>query len=112
MNRRRAVGAFVGGVLVANSAPHLATAATGRVHLTPLAGRGSGPLVNLVWGAANLLGGLALTRAVVGAGCRWDRSLVAFDAGVATFAAWMFVSERVMPLNSVPRAGGDADGQP
>ncbi|CAM3632857.1 hypothetical protein [Isoptericola cucumis] len=111
MSRRRAVGAFVGGLLVANCAPHLASAVTGRAHLTPLAGRDSGPLVNLAWGAANLVGGLALTRAAVGAGRRWDRSLVAFDAGVATFAAWMFVSERVMPLNSVPRAGGDAGGR-
>lgn len=109
MSRRRAVGAFVGGVLVANSAPHLASAATGRVHLTPLAGRDSGPLVNLAWGAANLLGGLVLTRAAVGAGRRWDRSLVAFDAGAATFAAWMVASEWAMAVNSAPGAP-DVDG--
>ncbi|MCA5892413.1 hypothetical protein LEP48_03475 [Isoptericola sp. NEAU-Y5] len=108
--RRGAVGAFVGGLLVGNSAPHLASAVTGRVHLTPLKGRDSGPLVNLAWGAANLLGGLAVTRACLGRGRRWDRSLVAFDAGVATFAAWIFVSEYAMPLNSAPGGSPTAGG--
>ncbi|HEV2935110.1 MAG TPA: hypothetical protein VGY96_18415 [Streptosporangiaceae bacterium] len=59
----RHVGAFVGGLLVGNSAPHLATAVTGRTHLTPLAGKDSSPAVNLVWGLGNALGGLALARA-------------------------------------------------
>ena len=104
MSRRRAVGAFTGGLLVGNSAPHLASAVTGRTHMTPLAGRGSGRWINLIWGAANLLGGLALTRAAVGTGQTWDRTLVAFDAGVAAFATWMFVSEYAMPMNSPTRA--------
>lgn len=42
------VRSVVAGVLVANSAPHLATAVAGRQHLTPLAGRDSPPAVNLV----------------------------------------------------------------
>jgi hypothetical protein len=37
------VRSVVAGVLVANSAPHLATAVAGRQHLTPLAGRDSPP---------------------------------------------------------------------
>ncbi|MFD6176278.1 MULTISPECIES: hypothetical protein [unclassified Isoptericola] len=100
--RGRHVAAFVGGLLVGNSAPHLASAATGREHLTPLAGRRSSALVNLAWGAANLAGGLALVRAAAGPGRRWDRRLVAFEAGVVTFAAWMAASESLAPLNSGP----------
>ncbi|MGE9362013.1 hypothetical protein [Isoptericola nanjingensis] len=101
--RGRHLASFVGGLLVANSAPHQASAATGREHLTPLAGRGSSPLVNLVWGAANLAGGLALVRAATGPGRRWDRRLVAFELGAVTFAAWMAASEGLAPMNSVPR---------
>ncbi|MEL7975843.1 hypothetical protein AAG589_08245 [Isoptericola sp. F-RaC21] len=100
--RGRHVAAFVGGLLVGNSAPHLASAATGREHLTPLAGRESSPLVNLAWGAANLAGGLALLRAAAGPGRRWDRRLVAFEAGVVTFAVWMAASEGLTGLNSAP----------
>lgn len=100
--RGRHAAAFVGGLLVANSAPHLASAAAGREHLTPLAGRRSSPLVNLVWGAANLAGGLALVRSATGPGRRWDRRLVAFEAGAVTFAAWMAASEAMAPMNSVP----------
>jgi hypothetical protein len=56
------VRSVVAGVLVANSAPHLATAVAGRQHLTPLAGRDSPPAVNLVWAATNLLGGALVLR--------------------------------------------------
>ncbi|MFI7614282.1 hypothetical protein ACIBP6_23915 [Nonomuraea terrae] len=45
---------FVAGLLVSNSAPHLATTMAGRRHCTPLTGKRSGPGVNLVWGPANL----------------------------------------------------------
>lgn len=111
MMSRRNAGAFVGGLLVGNGAPHLASAAAGRVHLTPLAGRESGPVVNLVWGAANLAGGLALVRAAAGPGRRWDRTLVAFEAGVVTFAVWMLASEGLAPMNSAgPRDGGPTAG--
>lgn len=92
---------FVAGVLVANSAPHLATAITGRRHLTPLAGRDSGPGVNAVWAAANLLAGALLLRVARrrGAG-RWGGDLVAFESGYAAFASWMAGSERVLRVNS------------
>jgi hypothetical protein len=78
----RQVGTFVGGLLVANSAPHLATAVTGKTHLTPLAGKESSPAVNLAWGLGNAIVGFALTRACARTGDRrWDRSLVVFEAG-------------------------------
>lgn len=97
----RRVGAFAGGLLVGNSAPHLATAVTGRTHLTPLAGRESSAAVNLVWGLGNVLAGLALTRACTGsAESRWDGSLIAFEAGVATFALWMAGSEAALRVNT------------
>ncbi|MFC4531295.1 hypothetical protein [Sphaerisporangium dianthi] len=94
--------AFIAGLLVSNSAPHLATAVTGHRHLTPLAGRGSGPAVNLAWGLANLAGGLVLLRTAARAdrpGERWDSRLVAFESGCVTFAMWMALTERFMPMN-------------
>lgn len=101
--RRR--GPFAGGLLVGNSAPHLATAVTGRRHLTPLAGKDSAPAVNLAWGLGNVLAGLALTRACTRpGGGRWDRSLVAFEAGAADFATWMAASEAVLRVDTA----GDA----
>ncbi|WP_157995692.1 hypothetical protein [Thermomonospora amylolytica] len=91
---------FLAGMLVANSAPHLATAVTGRRHMTPLAGRGSGPVVNGVWAGLNLAGGLLLLRrARRHGGARWDEDLVAFEAGYLTFALWMAGSERLFPMN-------------
>ncbi|WP_166846176.1 hypothetical protein [Isoptericola sp. BMS4] len=110
MTSRRHTQAFVGGLLVGNCAPHLASAVAGRIHLTPLAGRESGPLVNLVWGAVNLAGGLALVRAAAGPGRRWDGTLVAFEAGVATFAAWMFASEGLTRINSAVPEGTPPGG--
>ncbi len=93
--------AAVAGVLVANSAPHLATAVSGRRHLTPLAGRDSSPAVNLAWAAANLLGGALLLRDPAPAGhpARWDARLVAFEAGYLAWAVWMTVWEYLLELN-------------
>ena len=113
--KRKSIGAFIGGMLVANSAPHLATAITGREHLTPLAGRRSGPAVNLIWGLGNLVGGLALAKAAMKESGpdsdprRWDGRLHAFEAGAVTFAAWMFVTERLMPVNARPIEAPDGD---
>jgi hypothetical protein len=94
---------FLAGLLVGNSAPHLATAITGRRHLTPLAGRDSGPGVNGLWGVLNLLGGLLMLspdrHRTPG---RWDSDLLAFEAGVAVFAAYMALAERLVPLNTKP----------
>ena len=96
---RKGVGAFAAGVLCANSLPHLATAVTGHGHLTPLRGRDSAPGVNALWAAMNLAAGLALLRATARGQGRWDVRLVAFDAGAATFAAWMAISESTMRVN-------------
>lgn len=92
---------FLAGVLVGNSAPHLATAVTGRRHLTPLAGADSGPAANAPWAGLNLLGGLLLHAP---SGRRkpglWDGDLVAFEAGALAMSAWMAGSERVLGTNS------------
>jgi hypothetical protein len=93
---------FIAGVLAANSGPHLATAAAGRRHLTPLAGRESPPAVNLAWAAANLLGSCLLLRTGAGSGRRsdrWDSRLLAFEAGYLGWALWMAASEYVLELN-------------
>lgn len=92
-------------MLVANSAPHLATAVTGRTHLTPLAGHDSSPTVNLAWGLGNALAGLALTRSCTRSRDRhWDRSLVTFEAGAAVFATWMAASEALLRVNTSAEA--------
>ncbi|SEB36258.1 hypothetical protein SAMN04489806_0150 [Paramicrobacterium humi] len=93
---------FVAGVLVANSAPHLATAASGRRHLTPLGGRDSGPRVNAVWGLLNLGVGLALLLRRRGAPARWNADLPRFEAGFLVFAVWMALAERIKPVNWMP----------
>jgi hypothetical protein len=84
------IRSFLAGVLVSNSAPHLATAITGRRHLTPLAGRQSGPGVNGLWGLLNLLGGLLLLSPDTHRSpTMWDDDLMAFEAGLLALAAWM-----------------------
>lgn len=101
MGPRRGVDvrAFVAGVLAANSLGHLVTAAAGKEHLTPLAGRRSGPVANAVWGLLNLAGGAALVRRAARPGRRWGPELDAFGAGAAVFAAWMAVSNRLLGTN-------------
>lgn len=128
---RARTGALVAGLLCANSLPHLATAAAGRRHLTPIGGAESSRWINAAWGAANLIGGLALiahstrgegfsggssreegrfARTVRGEGAagsvrgekRWDSRLVAFDLGAAVFAAWMAASEATLQVNWSP----------
>jgi len=94
---------FLAGVLVGNSAPHLATAITGRRHLTPLAGPTSGPGVNALWGSINLLAGLLLLSPDAHrAPGKWDDDLVAFEGGVLALAAWMVVTEKVLRTNTQP----------
>ena len=99
--RRTRLRSFLCGVLVGNSAPHLASALAGRRHLTPLAGRGSGPAVNALWGGLNLVGGLLLlatdTRRP---GADWDDDLLAFEGGVLTLAAWMLATEWTLRTNT------------
>ncbi|MDT0305236.1 hypothetical protein [Streptomonospora wellingtoniae] len=100
MNRRR-IRSFAAGVLIANSAPHIATAISGRRHLTPLAGRDSGPAANGVWAGMNLAAGALLLRGKrrPATAARWDGDLVAFEAGYLAFALWMAGSEATMRLN-------------
>lgn len=111
MSRRSVWGSLLSGVLVANSAPHLASAVAGRRHLTPLAGRRSSPAVNGAWGVANLAGGLLLLRRAAGApsAAPWDERLHWFEAGAAAFSVWMAGSELAMRVNS-PR--GVETGRP
>lgn len=100
---RTRLRSFAAGVLVGNSAPHLATAVTGRRHLTPLAGRDSGPAVNGLWGGISLLAGLLLlTPDGHSVPARWDDDLLAFEAGVLALAAWMVGSERALRVNTGP----------
>ncbi|WP_454083433.1 hypothetical protein [Georgenia sp. Marseille-Q6866] len=107
MTRDQRWTSLLSGVLVANSAPHLASAVTGRRHLTPLAGRESSPAVNGAWGAANLAGGLLLLRRAAGAPSspRWDERLHWFEAGVAVFSVWMAGSERALRINTGVETG-------
>lgn len=90
--------AFGAGVLAANSLPHMATAITGRRHLTPLGGQDSPASTNLVWSALNLGASLFMLRRAA-AGSRWGRDLLAFEAGVVAFSTWMLASERLLGTN-------------
>lgn len=70
---------------------------TGRRHLTPLAGRNSGPVINGVWAGLNLAAGVALLQPSRRRGTpTWDVDLHAFEFGCVTFAAWMALSERFL----------------
>ena len=94
------IASFAAGLLVANAAPHLATAVTDRRHLTPLAGRRSGPAVNGAWSALNIAAATGLlVWSARGKPARWDGDLVAFGLGPVTFAAWMAASEALAPIN-------------
>lgn len=94
------VRSFIAGILMANSAPHAATAAAGLTHLTPLAGADSGPVVNGIWSAMNVAGSVLLLRAGRNGSTRkWDDDLLAFEAGYLVFAAWMAASERLFSTN-------------
>lgn len=100
------VTSFLAGALLANSAPHLATAITGRRHLTPLAGKNSSATVNGIWAALNAAGSVALLRPTRRhGGDRWDIDLPAFEAGYLCLAAWMATSETVFRLNSARTTG-------
>lgn len=97
---RTAVQAFASGVLTVNSVGHLATAAAGKSYLTPLAGPGSGPAVNALWGALSIAGGLVLLRRTARPGRRWGGELHAFNAGAAVFGAWSLISDRFLIGNA------------
>ena len=106
MTRPTLFRAFFGGVLVANSVPHVGSGLTGHRHLTPVGGRKSGPGINLAWGLANAAAGWALLRTVNrGGDHRWDASLVAFETGAASWALWSAGSEWLLKTNW-SRSGG------
>ena len=75
------VGWFFGGAFLANAIPHLAMGTTGRPFPTPFAsppGKGkSSPVVNVIWGFANLTAGLALSPV----GGIWSGSVVTAGCG-------------------------------
>lgn len=92
------VTSFLAGMFIANSSPHLATLVTGREHLTPLAGRHSGHATNGVWAGLNLAAGIALLQpSRRRCGRRWNNDLPAFELGCLAFAAWMGLTETLMP---------------
>lgn len=104
-NWRRSVASFVGGEMVANSTPHLASGATGRSHLVPLAGGGASPATSLAWGTANPAAGLALTPATVRVRptvgpLQWNRSRLLFESGVAALSMWMLASESLLRVDT------------
>src|SRR5699024_4682318 len=99
VTRPRRVATFVVGVLVANGAPHLATAAGRQQHLTPIAGPTSSAVTNGIWGACNVAAGCLLARISAGPERQWDARLHAFEAGYLAMATWMTLSERLMTVN-------------
>lgn len=87
-------------MLIANSAPHLATAIADRRHFTPLGFKHAGAGVNALWAGLNLAAGIALLLpSRRGGSTRWDADLVAFEAGCVVFAAWMAGTEGIHPMN-------------
>ena len=69
------------GALLCNAIPHLAAGLRGEAFPTPFAnppGQGlSSPLLNVLWGAANLSLGVYLLGPMVDAEPRWGRAAVA-----------------------------------
>ena len=85
---------FLGGAFLANAVPHFVMGTAGRRFPTPFAsppGRGeSSAVVNVLWGFANLVAGLALVRA----GDEWRPfalSGIATAAGVLLMAIFVAV---------------------
>lgn len=106
MSRRSTLMGLAGGVLCANALPHLATAVTGRVLMTPLAGPRSPAWVNAVWGAANLAGGLAMTWGVA-RGRSQDSRLILFDVGVLACVTWAVTADHILELDFSGGSGAD-----
>jgi hypothetical protein len=100
MSRAPRIAVAAAGVLCANALPHLGTAVAGRRMLTPLAGRDSPAAVNALWGTMNLVGGLLLLRAGLRGTDRTEPVPEAFSIGVAGFAVWAVVGERLLGFNA------------
>lgn len=86
MNPLHALAWFFGGLFLANSAPHLMSALTGRAFQTPFAkppGQGlSSSTTNAIWGFANLVVAWALLCRVGDFDLRSAGDAAAFGAGV------------------------------
>jgi len=84
---------FVGGAVLANGVPHFVQGISGHRFQSPFArppGVGeSSPLVNVVWGFANLAVGTVLVELWLGAASRSPGDLVAIFAGVLVAAVPM-----------------------
>jgi hypothetical protein len=84
------VAYFFGGAFLANAVPHFVTGITGHAFPSPFAtppGEGeSPPLVNVLWGAANLLIGYLLIARVGSFDFRRTRHAIAFGLGALAMA--------------------------
>lgn len=82
---------FLAGALFCNSEPHLASGLRGDSFPTPFARpRGVGqssPLVNFLWGAANLFGGIALSGRIFAVEVPWG--YVAMVAGFLVMGTYL-----------------------
>jgi hypothetical protein len=98
--RSSRIRSFAAGLLIANSAPHLATAVADRRHFTPLGFKDARAGLNALWAGLNLAAGVALLLpSRRGGNRRWDVDLVAFEAGCVVFAAWMAGTEGLSGMN-------------
>jgi hypothetical protein len=98
---------FVGGVLLGNAIPHFVSGTMGRAFQSPFArppGKGlSSALVNVIWGAFNIVAGYVLVFRVGAFDLRDTWDAVAFGAGfilIGILAARLFG----------PFHGGDVSG--
>lgn len=82
---------FLAGALLCNAIPHLAAGLRGEAFPTPFAtppGKGlSSPLLNFLWGAANLSLGVYFLTAPSDADPRWGR--VALAAGFVALGVYL-----------------------
>ena len=67
---------FFSGAILANGVPHFVKGIVGEIHQSPF-GKRSHPVVNVLWGAANFLGGSVLLA------WAWDR----VEAGTGEWVA-------------------------
>ncbi|MGC2942229.1 MULTISPECIES: hypothetical protein [unclassified Brevibacterium] len=98
--------AFCGGILGANSCPHLLVAARRGHMLTPLGGKDSGPAANLIWGLMNVTAASVAVLSAVRSADQPSRLTWPFALGSATFGAWAVIYETI----SSKRGGAHNDG--
>lgn len=84
---------FFAGAMLTNSVPHFVIGLTGRRNMTPF-GRDSSPLVNVLWGAINFVGGCLLVLngdRQASAGARSRAWPVAMEAGSLLMSLFMII---------------------